>query len=49
MEVREREVSEAVATARRLARDFPENGELRKFLTTHDSTRLVINPAHPVP
>jgi hypothetical protein len=49
MQVREREVPEAVATARLLARDFPENRELRKFLTTHDSTTLVINPAHPVP
>lgn len=36
MQVREREVAGAVATARTLARDFPENRELRKFLTTHD-------------
>jgi hypothetical protein len=35
MQVREREVPEAVATARMLARDFPENRELRRFLTIH--------------
>jgi hypothetical protein len=27
-----------------LARDVPDNRELRKFLTTYDSTTLVINP-----
>ncbi len=37
MQVREREISGAVTTARRLAREFPENRELRRFLTTHDS------------
>jgi hypothetical protein len=36
MQVRERGVAGAVATARTLARDFPENRELRKFLTIHD-------------
>jgi len=36
MQVREREVAGAVATARTLARDFPENRELRTFLTIHD-------------
>jgi hypothetical protein len=46
MQVREREIPEAVATARLLARDFPENRNLRKFLTTHDSTTLVIKPAY---
>jgi hypothetical protein len=46
MQVREREVPEAVATARLLARDFPENRELRRFLTIHDSSALAINPAH---
>jgi len=35
MQVREREVPGAVATARMLARDFPENRELRRFLTMH--------------
>lgn len=49
MQVREREVPEAVATARLLARDFPENRELRKFLTAHDSPAVMINPAHAVP
>jgi hypothetical protein len=36
MQVREREVPEAIATAQTLARDFPENAELRRFLTSHD-------------
>lgn len=36
MQVRERELTGAVATARKLAHHFPENRELRKFLTTHD-------------
>ena len=49
MQVREREVAGAVATARTLVRDFPENRELRKFLTIHDPTALVINPAPPAP
>ena len=49
MQVREREVSGAVVTARRLARDFPENRELRKFLTTQDPTALPIDPARRVP
>src|SRR5207244_2400369 len=38
MQVREREVAGAVATARTLARDFPENRELRRILTIHDPT-----------
>ena len=33
MQVRERDVAGAVATARTLALDFPENAELRRFLT----------------
>jgi hypothetical protein len=32
-----------------LARDFPDNRELRKFLTTHDPTTLVINPVDRAP
>jgi hypothetical protein len=36
MQVRERQITEAVATARRLARDFPSNEEIAKFLATHD-------------
>lgn len=37
MEVREGNIDAAVETARVLARDFPENEELRKFLAAHDS------------
>lgn len=36
MQVREHEVAGAVATARTLTRDFPENAELRKFLADQD-------------
>jgi hypothetical protein len=35
MQVRERNIIEAVKTARRLAADFPENADVRKFLETH--------------
>lgn len=49
MQIREHEVPEAIATARVLTRDFPENRELRKFLTTYDSTTLVINPVNDAP
>jgi hypothetical protein len=35
MQVRERDLAEAVATARQLARDFPDNRELTRFLDTH--------------
>ena len=49
MQMREHEVPGAIATARVLARDFPENRELRKFLTMHDPTTLVINPADRAP
>jgi len=34
--VRERNLAEATVVAKRLARDFPENLELAKFLETHD-------------
>jgi hypothetical protein len=37
MEVREGNIAGAVDTARGLARDFPENEELRKFLAVHES------------
>jgi hypothetical protein len=37
MQVRERQFPAAVATAKRLARDFPDNQELVKFLTTHET------------
>jgi hypothetical protein len=36
MQIRERDMSAAVVTARTLARDFPENAELRDFLFDHD-------------
>jgi hypothetical protein len=36
MQVRERNLAEAMVTARRLARDFPDNRELSRFLETHD-------------
>lgn len=49
MQVREREVPGAVATARLLTREFPENRELRRFLTTHDPTTVVIDPARRAP
>ncbi len=49
MQVREREDLQAVATARRLVRDFPENRDLRRFLTTHDPTALVNDPARRAP
>ena len=37
MQVRERHFSDAIATARALATEFPDNRELTKFLDTHDS------------
>jgi hypothetical protein len=36
MQVRERNLTDAIVTARALARDFPENRDLTKFLSTHD-------------
>ena len=41
MQVRERQMQDAVVTARRLARDFPENEELAKFLATHDAAAVL--------
>jgi hypothetical protein len=49
MQVREREVPGAVATARMLARDFPENRELRRFLKIHAPTAAMISPGHNAP
>jgi hypothetical protein len=49
MQVREREVPGAVATARMLARHFPENRELRRFLTIHAPTAAMISPGHNAP
>jgi hypothetical protein len=42
MQVRERKLQEAVATARRLAEDFPENRELREFIEANG--RLAAGP-----
>lgn len=41
MEVRERNVPEAVAAARRLARDFPENREVQAFLAAHEPSKTL--------
>ena len=49
MQVREREVGGAIATARTLARDFPDNRELRRFLTIHDPAALDVTPDPPGP
>ena len=39
MQVREHDLVEAVATAQRLARDFPENRELARFLSTQRGSK----------
>ena len=39
MQVRERELVEAVVTARQLARDFPDNRELTRFLNAHQGSK----------
>ena len=49
MQVRERELTGAVATARKLAHHFPENRELRKFLTMHDPTGFAVDAERPAP
>ena len=49
MQVREREIPGAVATARMLARDFPKNRELNTFLSAHDPTAAPIGPARRAP
>lgn len=36
MQIRERDLRQAVVTARDLARDFPENEELNRFIAAHD-------------
>lgn len=38
MQVRERDLEQAVVTARALSRDFPSNEELNNFIQTHDPT-----------
>jgi hypothetical protein len=47
MQIREQQIPGAIATARVLVRDFPENPDLRKFLTTHDPATRVIHPVDP--
>jgi hypothetical protein len=47
MQVRERDISGAVATAQLLSRDFPDNPELRRFLAIHNSTARTMTP--PIP
>lgn len=39
LQLRERNVAAAITTARGLARDFPDNRELAKFLETHDPSQ----------
>lgn len=39
MQVRERDLAEAVATAQQLVRDFPDNRELARFLTTQRGSK----------
>ena len=39
MQVRERDLVEAVATARQLARDFPDNRELTRFLNAQQESK----------
>jgi Flp pilus assembly protein TadD len=39
LHVRERNLTAAVTVARELARDFPENPELTKFLEKHDAAQ----------
>jgi hypothetical protein len=36
MQVRERDLEQAIVTARALARDFPANQELNTFIQAHD-------------
>jgi hypothetical protein len=39
MQIRERNFTDALLTARALARDFPDNQELTRFIARHGSTR----------
>jgi hypothetical protein len=41
MQVRERNVQEAVVTARLLVRDFPDNPELNAFLDAHGRAHIL--------
>jgi hypothetical protein len=44
MQVRERNITGALDTARRLAGDFPDNAELRKFVNTHGPAVSRVGP-----
>jgi tetratricopeptide (TPR) repeat protein len=44
MEQREANIDEAIAVAHRLARDFPDNEEIAKFLTKHEGRVLPLGP-----
>jgi tetratricopeptide (TPR) repeat protein len=43
MQVREGDIADAIATARRLASDFPDNRDLIRFLDTHQSPSATRN------
>jgi tetratricopeptide (TPR) repeat protein len=45
MQVRERKMADALVTARALARDFPDNQDLAKFVATHESRATFTNAA----
>ena len=45
MQVRERKMADALVTARALARDFPDNRELAKFVAAHESRANFTNAA----
>jgi tetratricopeptide (TPR) repeat protein len=45
MQVRERKIADALVTARALARDFPDNEELAKFVAAHESRANFTNAA----
>jgi hypothetical protein len=45
MQVRERDIPGAVATAQLLSRDFPDNPDLRRFLAIHDPTARTLTPS----
>jgi len=45
MQVRERNMADALVTARALSRDFPDNQDLAKFVATHESRANFTNAA----
>jgi hypothetical protein len=46
VQTREKQMADAVVTARRLACDFPDNEELRRFLETHDNGGAQYSPTN---